>query len=76
MNDTPRRYPTGIAIATVFLALAGYLGYLAVSREGWWLALLAPALFLAGTGLGGLGRDLPRKHRDDNGRPVSTKRGI
>lgn len=73
-SPAPTRHPRGIAYAVLFLIGAGYLTYLGISRDGWWLLTLAPAFGMTLVGVGGLIDDIPKRPRDERGRLLSGTR--
>ncbi|MGH8877192.1 MAG: hypothetical protein ACRD0P_07625 [Stackebrandtia sp.] len=70
MTGGPTRNVTGIVLAAVFLAIAAFLVYLGISRDGWWLLALIPAFVVGMLGTVGLVQDAPKRLRDAKGHPV------
>lgn len=67
---TPTRLPTGIALAVVFLVFAAALTATALTHGGWWNAAWPAVAFFFLFGVFGLARDVPKRPRDDNGKPI------
>lgn len=72
-EDELSRDPTGISLAIFLLLVTGALSVAAVRERGIWWLLLVPALFFGITASVGLGEDLPRRKRDERGRPIKDK---
>ena len=70
-EDELTRDPTGILLAIIFLAVAVALAVTSFREGGVWWFLIAPASFFGIFGLVGLGQDLPRRKRDERGRPIT-----
>ncbi|MGP5483349.1 hypothetical protein ACTXMZ_10245 [Brachybacterium alimentarium] len=69
-QNTPRRDPFGIVLASAFLVVSAALTATALCVGGWALLLLVPAAPALLFGLGGLALDAVKRPRDHAGRVV------
>ncbi|OEV29100.1 hypothetical protein AN219_18480 [Streptomyces nanshensis] len=71
VEDTARRDPYGITLATFFLLMTVGLVWAAVVNGGWYWWLILPASLTGLFGAAGLAQDSRKLTRDEQGRPTS-----
>ncbi|MEU6535695.1 hypothetical protein [Streptomyces sp. NPDC047000] len=70
VEDVKRRDPFGIALAIVFILLAGALITTSFLNGGWYWWLTVPGAVTGIFGIAGLAQDAAKRTRDERGRPT------